>query len=284
MKPRLSLLFGWLFVFALTISACLPSKGGTSPTTPAPATVPAVAPPQQTPRSLTVYAAASLTDAFTEIGRAFEASHPGASVLFNFGGSQNLRTQIEQGAPADVFASANTTEMSTLITDQKVREGASQTFLANQLTVILPAGNPADITSLQDLGRPGLKLVLAADDVPAGEYARQVLDHLDKTFGAGYHSRVLANVVSNEDNVKQVVAKVQLGEADAGIVYVSDAVAAPELKKIDIPPEANVIARYPIAALADSPNFDIAEEFITYVLSPVGQGILKKWGFTPVNP
>ena len=233
---------------------------------------------------MTVYAAASLTNAFNELGRAFEASHPGVAVLFNFGGSQNLRTQIEQGAPADVFASADAAEMNALVADGKVQAGAPRIFVTNQLIVILPAKNPAGITSVQDLTRPGLKLVLAAGDVPAGKYARQVLDNLGTLGGPNYKELVLANVVSNEDNVKQVVAKVQLGEADAGIVYVSDAAAAADLGKIEIPPQANVIARYPMAPLIDSPNADIAEEFIVYVLSPDGQAILKRWGFTPIQP
>ncbi len=234
--------------------------------------------------TLTVYAAASLTDAFTEIGRQFETRHPEVRVVFNFGGSQNLRTQLEQGAQADVFASANTKEMDALIVDQKIQSGASRVFLTNQLIVILPAGNPAGIASLRDLARPGLKLVLAAEDVPAGNYARQVLHNLNGSFGPDYASQVLANVVSNEDDVKQVVAKVQLGEADAGIVYVSDAVAAPALQEIAIPPEVNVLAQYPIAPLVGSTHPDWAAEFVSYALSGEAQAILKKWGFTPAVP
>lgn len=236
------------------------------------------------PRTLTVYAAASLTDAFTEMGKAFDASHPGVTVAFNFGGSQNLRTQIEQGAAADVFASANTREMDTLLSEKLVEAGAPKVFLTNQLVMILPKNNPAALTSLADLAKPGVKIVLAAEEVPAGRYTRQVLDNLDAQFGADYKAKVLANVVSNEDNIRQAVTKVQLGEADASIVYVSDAVAAPELQKIEIPADVNVIAQYPIAALVKSANPDLANEFIAYVLSPNGQATLKKWGFTPVAP
>ncbi len=236
------------------------------------------------PRTLTVYAAASLTDAFTEMGKAFEASHPGARVAFNFGGSQNLRTQIEQGATADVFASANTKEMDTLVSEKFVPAGTPKIFLKNQLVVILPKNNPADITSLKDLAKPGLKLVLAAEEVPAGRYTRQVLENLNARLGTDYKDKVLANVVSNEDNIRQAVTKVQLGEADASIVYVSGAVAAPELQKIAIPADVNVIAEYPVARLSKSANSDLANEFIAYVLSPAGQATLKKWGFTPVAP
>jgi molybdate transport system substrate-binding protein len=231
-----------------------------------------------------VFAAASLTDAFDEISKSFEALHPGTRVNFSFAGSQILRSQIEQGAAADVFASANQTEMKTLAGEKLVKEGTDRTFLTNQLVLVLPPDNPAKITSLRDLANPGLRLVLAADQVPAGKYARQVLDKLNPTLGADYKDKVLANVVSNETDVKQVVAKVQLGEADAGIVYVSDAVAAPQLKKIDIPPAANVIAAYPIAPLAHSANPALASAFCDYVLSADGQAILKKWGFAPPSP
>jgi len=236
------------------------------------------------PRTLTVYAAASLTEAFTEIGDAFEASHPDVTVAFNFGGSQNLRTQIEQGAPVDVFASANAKEMDALVAQNMVPSGERKVFLTNQLIVILPEENPAGVASLEDLGKPGLKLVLAAEKVPAGRYAREILEKLNAMFGAEYRDKVLANVVSNEDNIRQAVTKVQLGEADASIVYVSDAVAVPELQKIQIPAEMNVVAEYPIARLGGSSNPDLANAFIEYVLSPDGQATLKKWGFTPVVP
>lgn len=236
------------------------------------------------PRTLTVYAAASLTDAFTEIGKSFEALHRGTTVVFNFGGSQNLRTQIEQGAPVDVFASANAKEMDTLIAQNMIEKGAPQIFLTNRLVVILPEDNPAGIASLEDLSRPGLKLVLAAEEVPAGRYARQILENLNALFGADYMDRVLANVVSNEDNIRQAVTKIQLGEADASIVYVADAVAAPELQKIEIPADVNVVAEYPIAPLMEAANSGLADEFIAYVLSQEGQATLGKWGFTPVVP
>lgn len=236
------------------------------------------------PRTLTVYAAASLTDAFTEIGKAFDASHPNVTITFNFGGSQNLRTQIEQGAPADVFASANSKEMDSLVTGKFVDADAPRIFLTNQLVVVLPESNPAGITTLEDLGKPGIKLVLAAEEVPAGKYARQILENLNTSYGSDYKAKVLANVVSNEDNIKQAVTKVQLGEADASIVYVSDAIASPELQKIEIPAEMNVVARYPIAPLVKSADAELANQFIQYVLSGAGQATLKKWGFTPVVP
>jgi molybdate transport system substrate-binding protein len=231
------------------------------------------------PKTLQVFAAASLTDAFTELGKAFEAVTPNVSVTFNFAGSQALRTQIEEGAPVDVFASANKTEMDKLIEGSFIAKEAVETFLNNKLVLIVPANNPAALNQLEDLARPGIKLVLAAEEVPVGKYARKALDAMGVQFGTAFKDNVLANVVSNEDNVRQVVAKVQLGEADAGIVYTSDAIAAPDLKTIEIPAELNVIAEYPIAALTESSNPELANAFIAFVLSEQGQTILQKWGF-----
>ena len=237
--------------------------------------------PTRQPVTLNVFAAASLTDAFTEIGKNFEAANPGVTVTFNFAGSQALRTQIEEGAPADVFASASGKEMDTLVTGTFVKDGVSKVFLNNKLVIILPADNPAGLDSLDDLANSGVKIILAAEEVPVGNYARQALELMNGSFGADFKDKVLANVVSNEDNVKQVVTKIQLGEGDAGIVYTSDAVAAPELQTIEIPLELNVIAKYPIAPLTQSANVDVATVFINYVLAADGQAVLQKWGFAP---
>lgn len=237
------------------------------------------------PRTLTVFAAASLTQAFDEIGTAFEAAHPGVKATFNFGGSQTLQAQIQGGAEADVFASAGSTNMDALISDGLVAKPAVQLFTSNKLEIILPGPNPANVQTLQDLARPGLKLVLADPSVPAGKYARQILDSLgkDAAYGPDFVTKVLANVVSNESDVKQVVAKVELNEADAGIAYVSDAVAASDLKTLPIPDNFNVVAKYPIAPLLKAPNADLAAAFVAYVLSADGQAVLKKWGFSPIQ-
>ncbi len=258
---------GWIgiLILSLALSACA---------------APAAGPARQT---LVVFAAASLADAFDELGRNFEAANPGVTVKFNFSGSQTLRTQIEQGAEADVFASANRKEMDTLVAGKFVAETSAQVFLTNQLVVILPAGNPAGLNELADLARGGVKLVLAAKEVPVGNYSLQALDKLEAAFGNGFKNRVLSNVISYENDVKQVVAKVQLGEADAGLVYSSDAVAAPGLLKIDIPAENNVAARYPLAALVNAKQPGLAGEFVRYVLSAEGQATLKKWGFLPIE-
>jgi molybdate transport system substrate-binding protein len=267
-----------LLLPAVFLMGCAFAATPTAAPTEVPVQAPTAAPQAQT---LNVFAAASLTDAFTEIGKNFEAANPGVTVSFNFAGSQALQTQIEQGAPVDVFASASKTNMDAVVTGNFVATGAPQTFLYNKLVVIMPADNKAGLATLEDLTKPGIKLVLAADAVPVGKYALQALDLMDKKFGNDYKSRVLANVVSNEDNVRQVVSKVQLGEADAGIVYTSDAIAVPTLKTIEIPADLNVIAKYPIAPVTKSEHADLAKAFIDYVLSPDGQAILEKWGFAP---
>jgi molybdate transport system substrate-binding protein len=286
MKRTLSL----PLLLALLLVGCAPAATPAAAPTEPPATEAATIAPTNTaipptataaPKTLNVFAAASLTDAFTEIGKNFEAANAGVTVTFNFAGSQALQTQIEQGAPVDVFASASKSYMDALVTDSYVTAEAPKNFLNNKLVVILPKDNPAGLATLEDLAKPGIKLVLAAEAVPVGKYALQSLDLMDAKFGNSYKSKVLVNVVSNEDNVKQVVSKVQLGEADAGIVYTSDAVAAPELKTIEIPADLNVIAKYPIAPLAKSENADLAKAFIDYVLSADGQAVLAKWGFVP---
>jgi len=265
-----------ILLFALFLMGCAPALTATASPIVSLTSIPE-------PRTLNVFAAASLTDAFNEIGKNFEAVNSGVTVIFNFAGSQALQTQIEEGAPADVFASANETEMDTLVTGSFVAQDAPQVFLHNKLVVILPANNPAALEKLEDLAKPGIKLVLAAKEVPVGKYARRALDTMNGQFGNDFKNKVLVNVVSNEDNVKQIVTKVQLGEADAGIVYTSDAVAVPDLKTIEIPTELNVTAQYPIAALIKSANADLATAFIEYVLSSDGQAVLQKWGFAPAE-
>lgn len=273
-------------LLGLLLAGCGPVATPVPTVVPATATeAPTAVPPTATvePVTLNVFAAASLTDAFTEIGKNFEAANPGVTVTLNFAGSQALRTQIEEGAPADVFASASGKEMDAAVEGKFIADGVKQVFLTNKLVVILPTNNPAGLEKLEDLTNSGVKIVLAAEEVPVGNYARQALELMNGSFGADFKDKVLANVVSNEDNVKQVVSKVQLGEADAGIAYVSDIVASSDLKTIEIPTELNVIAKYPIAPLAASANAGVAQAFVDYVLSAEGQSVLQKWGFTPVK-
>jgi len=235
---------------------------------------------------LTVFAAASLTDAFKEIGANLQRANPGVKAAFNFGGSPTLRTQLAQGARADIFASADQSNMQGAQRDGTIA-GDPRTFAQNKLTLIVPAANPAGIARLQDLGKSGVKLVLAQKDVPVGNYARQSFAKMaqDASFGSGFADQVQKNVVSDEANVKDVVAKVQLGEADAGVVYQTDVTPSVRgaVKMIDIPDQFNVIALYPIAVVKGAPNADGAAAFIDYVLSPAGQGVLAKYGFTVVR-
>lgn len=219
---------------------------------------------------VTVFAAASLTDAFEQIGVAFEQAHPDATVRINVAGSQQLATQIIQGAPADVFASANTAQMEAVV-DAGAAAGAPITFAGNVLEIAVEPGNPRGIATLADLGRDDLAVVLAAEQVPAGRYARQALD------AAG----VPVAPVSLEADVRAVVSKVSLGEADAGIVYASDIAAAGDrVTGVEIPAEHNVTATYPIVLLADAPNPDAGQAWIDMVIGPTGQRALRAAGFT----
>ncbi len=232
---------------------------------------------------LTVFAAASLTDAFTVLGQQFEAAHPGSHIVFNFGGSNSLAQQIGEAAPADVFASANKTQMQVAIDSGRIVSGTQQTFVRNRLVVITPTDNPGGVTALTDLSKPGLQLVLAAAEVPVGQYSLDFLDRAvqDAAFGPTFKDDVLANVVSYEASVRAVLTKVALGEADAGIVYSSDVVGdgADAVSRLDIPDALNTVASYPIAALTDSARPALAQAFIDLVLSAEGQVVLAEYGF-----
>jgi molybdate transport system substrate-binding protein len=231
---------------------------------------------------LTVFAASSLTDAFKEIGDKFQTANPGSKVTFNFGASTQLRTQLEQGGKADLFASANQAEIDKARAAGVV-EGTEKVFAGNRLALIFPKANPGKIAELKDLGRPGLKLVTAAPEVPIGVYTQDMLDKMvkDPAFGADFKEKVNANIVSREPNVRQVVAKVNLGEADGAVVYSSDVTpdVASNLGTLAIPDAYNTLATYPIAPVKNAPAPAPAEAFMTYLLGPDGQAVLKKWGF-----
>ena len=230
-------------------------------------------------------AAASLTASFTEIGQMFEAAHPGIKVAFNFAGSQQLEQQLSLGAPGDVFASAAANYMDLAVQANLVTASMVKTFAENRLVVIYPAANPAGLTKLQDLAKPGLKLDLADKSVPVGNYSLQFLAKAsqDPGFGASFQDDVLKNVVSYEENVKSVVTKVSLDQADAGICYTTDITGdvAASLSKLDIPDALNVVAVYPIAPISGSKNPTLANDFVSLVLSPGGQAVLHKYGFLP---
>ncbi len=217
-------------------------------------------------RSVRVFAAASLTDAFVEIASAFEAEHPDIDVELNLAGSSALRVQILEGAPADVFAAANEPAMTALVDAGEI-DGAPVVFALNQLTIATPADNPGGVTELADLARPELRVGLCAVGVPCGDLARDVLDR------AG----VVASVDTDEPNVRALAAKIADGELDAGLVYATDVVAVEGLASWRIEKQTNIVAPYPIATLADAgPD---ADAFVAFVLSPDGRRILTAHGF-----
>lgn len=232
--------------------------------------------------ALSVFAAASLTDAFTEMGQEFQKVNPRVRVTFNFAASTALRTQIEQGARADVYASADQAQMDNAV-KAGVIDGPGQVFVKNSLVMIYPTGNPGNVSRLHDLARPGLKFVLTDRNVPIGAYARAALEKMstDSSFGADFANRVLANLRSEEANVRAVVTKVQLGEADAAIVYASDVTpaVAKDVQRVLIPDAFNAAAAYPIARVRDTRDPAAARAFIAFVRSAAGQAILKKWNF-----
>src|SRR6267143_5242682 len=250
MRRRISL----LFVAAVFLAAC-GTAGGT-------ATSPSATALSGT---ISVFAAASLTDAFKALGNSFHAAHPAVTVQFNFAGTPTLVTQIEQGANADVLASADTTNMDKLKADG-FTDGTPQVFAHNQLEIAVAPGNPKGITGLADLAKPGVIYISEAATVPAGKYALQILAA----------ASVKVTPKSLETDVKSVVSKIELGEADAGIVYVTDVKAAgSKAAGVPIPDSVNVIATYPIVAVKGTKNSNLANAFISYVQSADGQAMLQ---------
>lgn len=281
MRQRLyglrALFLPMLLCFLLTACGGSTSGGSTTPTATT-ATTPTAT--TATAATLNVFAAASLTESFTEIGKSFHTAHSNVTVKFNFAGSQALVQQISNGAPADVFASADQANMKKATDGNLV--GTPQVFAKNRLVVITPANN-AKVTSLKDLANKGIKIDAEASSVPAGKYSLQVLDKMGASseFGKSYESAVKANFVSQEDNVKAVVTKVQLGEADAGFVYLTDVTTSvsSKVKELTIPDNYNVIAEYPIATVNSSKDATDAQAFVQYVLSSDGQAVLQKYKF-----
>lgn len=232
--------------------------------------------------TLTVFAASSLTDAFGELGKKFEKQNPGVKVRQSFTSSSTLLTQLQQGAPADVFASAATEEMNTAKKDGLIA-GKPQVFVKNREVIMVPKDNPANIHSFKDVSKPGIKLALAEEGVPAADYAVEILAKADKQYGKGFKKDVLSNVVSREVDVRASVNRVALGDADATFGYASDYTPdiRDKVKVIKIPPDLNIIATYPIAALKDSKHPALARKWVKLVVSDEGQRVLEKWNFEP---
>jgi len=218
-----------------------------------------------------VSAAASLTDAFGEMEATFEGGHSGLDVVLNLGGSSSLRTQILEGAPVDVFASANRENMDRVVNEGQV-SGTAHVFATNLLQIAVPAGNPAGIDGLEDFGDEVLRLGLCAEAVPCGAFARQVFER------AG----IIPAPDTDEPDARALLTKIELGELDAGITYLTDVAAAPgAVEGIDIPADVNVVAEYPIARLSAAPNPDAAAAFVRFVLSDEGRAVLTRHGFRP---
>jgi molybdate transport system substrate-binding protein len=249
---------------AAMVGACTPKAAGSGTT------------------EVVIFAAASLRESFAALAPAFEQAHPGVKLTFNLAGSQELRTQIEQGARADVFASADSKNMDVLAKQGLV--AAPVVFARNQPVLVLPRDNPARIVSFADLPR-SKRLVIGAPEVPIGGYTVQIIAAAARKYGADFRTRVEASVISRELNVRQVLAKVTLGEADAAIVYRTDAQAGTAaVSTIAIPAELNVVAPYPVAITNRSPHESLARAWVEALLSTQGQRVLMAHGFLPASP
>ncbi|HZC33236.1 MAG TPA: molybdate ABC transporter substrate-binding protein [Candidatus Bathyarchaeia archaeon] len=268
---------------ALVVGACS-TPGSTSPgaTAVPPAASHASAPTSAQPAALTIYGAASLKGVLAKVKTAYEAANPGTTLTMSTDSSAALETQIEQGAPADVFLSADSTNPKKLV-DEGLAAGAAITFAGNELTIIVPTANPAGITSPKDLARAGVKVIAAGDAVPITKYATQLVANLARESGypADFAAKYAANIASKEDNVSAIVAKVELGEGDAGIVYVTDARASTKVATVDVPDPANVPATYAGVVVKASRNAASAQAFLTWFAGPDGQAILGTFGFLP---
>ena len=294
MRSRLAAL---LAVLALVLVACSSSSGASPSASAAPAatpsaaasavastTAPASAVASTAPSAavdLTVYAASSLKAALDKVKAQYEAANPGTTLTISTDASSALEAKIEQGAPADVFLSADTTNPQKLV-DKALASGSLTNFAKNKLTVIVPKDNPAKLQTPEDLAKSGVKVIAAGDAVPITKYATQLVGNLAKEPGypANFVAAYDANIASKEDNVGAIVAKVGTGEGDAGIVYVTDATGK-DVAAIAVPPDANVIATYAGAVLKSSANPSAASTFLTWLAGPDGQATLSGFGFLP---
>jgi molybdate transport system substrate-binding protein len=272
-----------LIILAL-IAACGPTTSPSPTESALPSSLPLTATSASpvSPAALTIFGAASLKGALDQLKAGYESGHPGTTLTISTDSSATLRTQIEQGAPADIFLSADVTNPKKLV-DGGLADGAAVDFAGNLLTIVVPTDNPAKIASPADLARSGVKIIAAGDDVPITKYAVQAVRLLAKLPGypAGFAAGYAANVVSREDNVKAVIAKIELGEGDAGIVYVTDARASTKVKSIDIPPEGNVPATYAGVVIKASKNLAAAHAFLDWMTGSEAQLILTQLGFIP---
>jgi molybdate transport system substrate-binding protein len=261
--------------FAVILAAC---SGGATPAPGTPAHGAAAS--SAAPASLTIYAAASLKAVMAKVQTAYEAANPGTMLSISTDSSAALETKIEQGAPADLLLSADTANPQKLV-DKGLAAGSITKFAGNLLTVIVPVANPAGIQTPADLAKPGIKVIAAGDTVPITKYATQLVANLARQPGypADFVAQYTANIVSNEDNVAAVVAKIELGEGDAGIVYVTDAKTSTKVTTVAVPDAANVPATYGGVVVKASPNVAPAQAFLAWLAGPDGQSILASFGF-----
>jgi len=232
--------------------------------------------------TLTVLAASSLIDAFGELANRFEEQNPGVKVKQSFESSSTLLVQIQQGAPADVFASAAEEEMNTAVKDGLVR-GEPEVFAKNREIIMVPKDNPVSIRRFRDIAKPDVKLVLAGKDVPAADYALEILGKAKGQYEADFEKDVLSNVVSRESDVRASVNRVVVGDADATFGYASDYTPdiRDKVKVVPIPPDLNIVATYPIATLEDAKSPGLAKKWVELVTSKEGQRVLQNWNFEP---
>ncbi len=269
-----------LLLLAGALAACSRGQAATSSLasgTPAP-----VATASSAPAALTILAAASLKNALDQVKTAYEAAHPGTTLTISTDSSAALETQIEQGAPADVFLSADTSNPKKLV-DGGFASGASVVFAGNKLAIIVPAGNPAGIVTGAELARSGVRIIAAGDAVPITKYARLLVGNLAKVAGypTGFEPAYTANIVTRVENVKAIVAQIELGQGDAAIVYVTDAKASTKVEAIDPPAAANVPATYAGVVVKASTEKVAAQAFLDWLAGPDGQAILATFGFLP---
>jgi len=277
----LALALGLIIAACSSGGATNPPSAPVEPSAASPSTAPSEAPSAE-PAALTIFAAASLKNVLSEAETAYEMANPGTDLTITTDSSAALETQIEQGAPADVFLSADTTNPQKLV-DGGFASGEAKPFAGNKLTIIVPTDNPAGIQSPADIAKDGVRIIAAGDEVPITKYATQIVEKLAAASDdpAGFQAAYAANVSSKEDNVGQVVAKIELGEGDAGIVYVTDAVASDDVTPIEIPDDANMPAPYTGVVVGASDHRDAAAAFLDWLASPDGQTVLSSFGFLP---
>ena len=264
------------------LGVALVGCGGSEPPPTAPAITSTPVPAATEPPELTVYAAASLQEVLSAARKAYETTQGGPTIVISTDSSAALATKIEQGAPADLFLSADAANAERIV-DEALAAGEAVTFAANELAIVVTADNPAGIERPADLARDGVRIVAAGDEVPITRYARQLIANLAARAGAprGFAEACAENVVSKEENVRAVLTKIELGEGDAGIVYATDVAASRDVKTIPIPANANVVATYAAVALAASAHKPEAEAFLSWLRGPEGLAILQGFGFLP---